>query len=328
LETEGRVQQTTIQIDRATERYARLIISPLEGGYGTTIGSALRRVLLSSLGGAAITSVRLTDVYHEFSVIPNAREDTTQLLLNLKGVRFRALAGDSVDEWRLGLVSSGEGVVTAADIEVPSDLEVVNPEHPILTLDSRDADVQLELVVRRGTGYSPADDREKLSIGELPVDAIFSPIRRVAFKVTKTRVGRFANFDSLALEIWTDGAVSPDDAVREAATILRDRFAAVAGFGAEVEEAGTAGSNAIPKQVYETAIEELDLSVRAYNCLKRAGLTRVGEILERMALGEEEMLVIRNFGQKSLTELEEALEEKGFMEYIPGGDGSGGAGGE
>jgi DNA-directed RNA polymerase subunit alpha len=182
LDSNNAIEQARIEVLRSTERYAQVRISPLDGGYGTTLGNALRRVLLSSLGGAAITSVRISGVFHEFAVIPNAREDTTRLLLNLKQVRFRGLS-DSAQEWRITLTARGEGLVTAADIELPSDLEVVNPEQPIITLDSHDADLQLDFVVRRGRGYSPAEERGKLPIGELPVDSIFTPVRRVAYEV-------------------------------------------------------------------------------------------------------------------------------------------------
>ncbi|MCE7937203.1 MAG: DNA-directed RNA polymerase subunit alpha [Chloroflexi bacterium CFX6] len=311
------LEQTRIEVERATERYAKILISPLEGGSGTTLGNALRRVLLSSLGGVAITSIKLADVYHEFSVIPNVREDTTRLLLNLKQVRFKPLDLNGSQEWRVGLIANGEGLVTAADLHLPPDLEVMNPEQPILTLDSHDADIQMELMVRRGRGYSPADERGKLAIGELPVDAIFSPIRRVAFSVSKTRVGRLSDHDGLTMEIWTDGSVAPQEALAQAAAILTEKFRFIAGLGSQVVEATEPEGDGIPTPVYETAIEELDLSVRAYNCLKRAGLTRVGEILERMAQGDEEMLVIRNFGQKSLDELKDALVAKGFGDYMP-----------
>lgn len=308
-------EQPQISVDRATENYARMVIGPLEGGYGTTLGNALRRTLISSINGAAITSVKIADVYHEFSVIPHAREDTSRLLLNLKQVRFRPLV-DGDHEWRLGLLASGEGLVTAADLQIPSDLEVVNPEQAILTLDSHDAELQMELVVHTGRGYSPADERGRLAIGELPVDAIFSPIRRVAFEVFKTRVGRLSNYDSLILEIWTDGSVSPRDALSDAAAILAGKFSFIAGYGNEALRPLASDQGNIPPQVYETPIEELDLSVRAYNCLKRAGLTRVGEIFDRMSQGPDEMLVIRNFGQKSLDELMVALVAKGFDEHL------------
>lgn len=310
------LEQTRIEVERATEQYAKINISPLEGGYGTTLGNALRRVLISSLGGTAITSVKIADVYHEFSVIPHVREDSTRFLLNLKKVRFRPVSESNENEWRIGLIAQGEGLVTAGDLQLPPDLEVINPEQPILTLDSHEADVQLELVVSRGRGYSPADDRSKLAIGELPIDAIFSPIRRVAFQVRKTRVGRMADFDNLIMEIWTDGSVVPKDALIDASRILAERFRFLAGYDTAMVEEAAEDADGIPTPVYETAIEELDLSVRAYNCLKRAGLTRVGEILERMAQGDDEMLVIRNFGQKSLDELKVALVAKGFEEYM------------
>jgi len=309
-------ERTKIVLERSTARYAAIKISPLQGGYGTTAGNALRRVLLSSLEGAAVTSIKVADVYHEFSTIPHVVEDTTRLILNVKQVRFRALAEEPEAEWRLTLAARGEGVVTAADIQLPPDLEVANPEQPILTLDSHEADVQLELIVRRGRGYSPAEDRGKLPIGELPVDAIFSPVRRVAFRVEKTRVGKLADYDSLRMEIWSDGTIGPQDALTKAAGILADQFSYIANFGTEVEEDEPEDRGGIPTSVYEMAIEELDLSVRAYNCLKRAGLTRVGEILERMAVGEEEMLVIRNFGQKSLDELKESITAKGLDIYV------------
>ena len=308
-------EQTRIDIDRSTENYARIVIGPLEGGYGTTLGNALRRTLISSINGAAITSVKIVDVYHEFSVIPHAREDTTRLLLNLKQVRFNPqVPGEH--EWRVGLMASGGGLVTAADLQLPSDLEVVNPEQPILTLDSPDADLHMEFSVRTGRGYSPADERGRLAIGELPVDAIFSPVRRVAFDVYKTRVGRLSNYDSLIMEIWTDGSVSPSDALTQAASILAGKFSFIADYGTEPLRVLPSDQGNIPPQVYETPIEELDLSVRAYNCLKRAGLTRVGEILDRMSQGTDEMLVIRNFGQKSLDELKVALIAKGFDEHL------------
>jgi len=315
LESIHSSEQTRIDVDRSTENYARIVIGPLEGGYGTTLGNALRRTLLSSINGAAVVSVKIADVYHEFSVIPHAREDTTRLLLNLKAVRFRPLV-DGEHEWRVSLMASGEGLVTAADLQLPSDLEVVNPEQPILTLDSHDADLHLELLVRTGRGYSPGDERGRLAIGELPVDAIFSPVRRVAFDVHKTRVGRLSNYDSLILEVWTDGSMSPSDALTDAAAILAGKFGFIAGYGTEPLRAVPSEQGNIPPQVYETPIEELDLSVRAYNCLKRAGLTRVGEILDRMAQGPDEMLVIRNFGQKSLDELKVALIAKGFDEHL------------
>ncbi len=310
------MEQVSVEVERLTAGYGAMRISPLPAGFGTTVGNALRRVLLSSLSGVAITSIRLAGIYHEFSVIPSAREDTTLLRLNLKQIRFRSSNEDPDAEWRLMLAVRGEGLVTAADIRLPSDLEIVNPEQPILTLDSSDADVQLELHVQRGVGYSPAEERGRLGIGELPVDAIFSPIRRVAFQVAKL-VGREAGKDSLTLEVWTDGTIGPEAAVRQAACILVSHFQHIAGFGICRPAPVELVASGIPAWVYETPLAELELSVRSRNCLKRAGLKKVGEVLDRLARGESEILVIRNFGQKSLDELKQALIAKGFGEYLP-----------
>jgi len=286
-------------------------MTPLQGGYGITLGNALRRVLLSSLPGAAVTSIRIDGLHHDFAAIPHAREDTTQLLLNVKQIRFKFHGENPV---RLQLEARGEGVVTAADIRCPSEVEIINPELPLLTLDSNDAEFSMELTVQRGTGYSPAEERGRLPIGEIPVDAIFSPIRKVNFTVEQTRVGRMTDYDKLTMEIWTDGSIDPQEALRQAAQILVDQFKHIASFGVEaegVEKEEKKGE--IPPQVYERPIDDLDLSVRAYNCLKRAGITKVGEILDRLSKGDEEMLTIRNFGRKSLDELKAALRAKGFL---------------
>lgn len=306
-------QEPTIETDVLTRDYGRFSLSPLEGGYGTTLGNALRRVLLSSLSGAAVTAVKIDGVHHEFSPIPHAKEDTTQLILNLKELRLRSNAENGA---RLFLEARGEGVVTAADIQAPPEVEILNPELELLTLDSNDANIEMELVVATGRGYSPAEERSELYLGELPVDAIFSPIRKAAYSVEQTRVGRMTNFDRLALEIWTDGTITPTDALRHAAQILVDQFKLIASYGLEPEEEEAAEEEGIPQAVYETPIEDLDLTVRAYNCLKRAGITEVGEIIERLRRGDDEMLVIRNFGQKSLEELKDRLEEHGYLEYV------------
>jgi len=288
-------------------------MSPLEGGYGTTLGNALRRVLLSSLSGAAITAMKINGVHHEFSPIPHAKEDTTRLLLNLKRLRLHSRAENGT---RMYLEARGEGVVTAADIQAPPEVEILNPELELLTLDSDEANIEMELTVGTGQGYSPAEERAGLHLGELPVDAIFSPIRKVSYQVEQTRVGRMTNFDRLTVEIWTDGTISPTDAMRQAAQILVDQFKLIASYGLEITEDEREADEGIPQTIYETPIEDLDLSVRAYNCLKRAGIIQVGEIVERLRRGDDEMLVIRNFGQKSLDELKERLQAHGFFEYV------------
>jgi DNA-directed RNA polymerase subunit alpha len=295
--------------DVVTMEYGRFIIGPLEGGYGTTLGNALRRVLLSSLSGAAVASVKISDVYHEFSPIPYAKEDTTRLLLNLKKLRLKSHSDDSV---RLPLEAKGEGIVTAGDIQCPTEVEIINPELHLLTLNSDDAELDMELVVQQGKGYSPAEERGSLPIGEIPVDAIFSPIRKVNYKVERTRVGRMTNYDRLTIEIWTDGTIEPEEALSTAAEILVTQFSFVATLGKpeaeeELEEGG------IPTRVYDALIDDLGLSVRAFNCLKRAGITKVGKVLEMLQRGDDEILQIRNFGKKSLEELKAALRAKGFL---------------
>jgi DNA-directed RNA polymerase subunit alpha len=301
-----------IEYDALTRDYGRFALSPLESGYGITLGNALRRILLSSLEGAAIVSIQVRGIHHEFSTIPNVREDMTSLLLNLKQVRFK-FTDDEEESARLHLEVRGEGVVTAGDISCPPTVEVVNPEVYLLTTDSAEADLEIEMSVSRGRGYSPAEERGKLPVGEIPTDAIYSPVRKVNFKVDRTRIGQVSNFDRLILEVWTDGTIAPVEALSTSAQILVKHLVPVAEFGdvtidvePEVEE------SRIPDRVAEANIEDLDLSVRAFNCLKRAGITKVGEILEKLERDEDELLSIRNFGQKSLDELKEKLEMKGF----------------
>lgn len=308
-----KTQVPSIETDALTRDYGRFTMSPLDGGYGTTLGNALRRVLLSSLSGAAVTAMKINGIHHEFSPIPHAKEDTTRLLLNLKRLRLHSRAENGT---RMYLEARGEGVVTAADIQAPPEVEILNPELELLTLDSDEANIEMELTVGTGQGYSPAEERAGLHLGELPVDAIFSPIRKTSYQVEQTRVGRMTNFDRLTIEIWTDGTISPTDAMRQAAQILVDQFKLIASYGLEITEDEREADEGIPQTIYETPIEDLDLSVRAYNCLKRAGIIQVGEIVERLRRGDDEMLVIRNFGQKSLDELKESLQAHGFFEYV------------
>ncbi len=305
-----------IECTASTQKYARFEIGPLESGFGITLGNALRRVLLSSLPGAAVTSVRINDVYHEFSPIPSAREDTTELILNLKQLRMRLFSEEPV---RIYVHAKGAGPITAADLNVPPEVEIINPELYLLTLDSPDADFDMELTVSPGKGYLPAeaDSRPKLPIGEMPIDAIFSPMRRVNYTVERTRVGGATDFDRLILEVWTDGSMNPDSAVKQSARQLVELFSMVAGVELVEDTSEFHDDSGIPGRVAEQPIEELDLSMRAYNCLKRAGITRVGEVLRKLEVGgDTEMLAIRNFGRKSLDELIEKLREKDYLNYI------------
>ena len=301
-----------IEADAQARNYGRFVIGPMESGYGITIGNALRRILLSSLEGAAIISVQVRGIHHEFSTVPHVREDMTSLLLNLKQVRFK-FADDADDQARLRLEVKGEGVVVAGDIVCPPILEVVNPEQYLLTTDSPEADLEVEMTVALGRGYSPAEERGKLPVAEIPTDAIYSPVRKVNYKIERARIGQVSSFDKLVMEVWTDGTISPAEALSTGAQLLIKHMASIADLGdvtlevePEVEE------SRIPERIAQTNIEDLDLSVRAFNCLKRAGITKVGEILEKLERDEEELLAIRNFGQKSLDELKENLEAKGY----------------
>jgi DNA-directed RNA polymerase subunit alpha len=301
-----------IEGENISRSYGKFIISPLESGYGITVGNALRRVLLSSLEGAAVTSLRVSDVPHEFSDIPGVKEDMTQLLLQVKQLRLILHEGESS---RLRLDVQGEGQVTAADIICPSEVEIVNPELYLFTVDNDKAKLEIEMTVQRGRGYSPAEERGRLPIGEVPVDAIYSPIKRVNFDVQRARVGQNTNFDRLVLEIWTDGTVRSEAALKQSAQILMSHLRLIAGVTEEslaavapVEEAPKVSS-----EIYETPIEQLDLSVRVFNSLKRTGITTVGEVLDMLSKGEEAMLAIRNFGDKSLDELREKLREKNYL---------------
>jgi DNA-directed RNA polymerase subunit alpha len=302
-----------IETEASSQSFGRFSIGPLEGGYGITLGHTLRRVLLSSLTGAAVTSLRVSGVHHEFSDIPNVREDMTALILNVKQLRLKLHQNESA---RLRVEIKGEGIITAGDLECPPHVEIMNPDLHLLTADSPDAELDMEFVVQMGRGYSPSEERGKLPIGEIPVDAIFSPIRKANYVVERARIGQATDYDRLIMEITTDGTITPRDSLSEAAKILVQHFSLISGVTeievpAEQEEEG-----GIPSKVYETPIEDLELTVRAYNCLKRAGITQVGEILEKLKKGEDEILAIRNFGQKSLDELMERLEEKGYLDVL------------
>jgi DNA-directed RNA polymerase subunit alpha len=302
-----------IESDASSRNYGRFIIGPLESGYGITLGNALRRVLLRSLPGAAVTSIRVNDVHHEFSVIPGVKEDTTHLILQIKQLRLKMYSEEPA---RLRLDVRSEGTVVAGDVQAPPEVEIVNPDLYLFTIDSADAGVEIEMTVESGRGYSPAEERGRLSIGELPVDAIFSPVRRVNYAVEQARVGQMTNYDRLILEVWTDGTIRPNEALSQAAQILVTHLRLVAGVSEEVAPLETEEieeEEGIPREIYETPIEQLDLSVRVFNSLKRTGITSVGEILEMLERGEDAMLTIRNFGEKSLVELKDKLREKNFL---------------
>lgn len=317
--TNNMVLPHKVEGDATSRNYGRFIISPLESGFGLTLGTALRRVLLSSLPGAAVTSIRVSDVHHEFSAIPGVREDMTQLILQVKQLRLKLFEGESA---RLRLEHRGEGTVTAADIIPPSEVEIVNTDLYLFTVDAPDAHLEIEFEVQAGRGYSPAEDRGRLPIGELPVDAIFSPVRRVNFDVERARVGQRTNYDKLIVEIWTDGTIRPEEALSEAAKILVKHLTVITGYEIVASEDGDRGDpepemGGVRRELYDKPIEELDLSVRVFNSLKRTGITTVGDVLDMLARGPDAMLAIRNFGEKSLDELVVKLRDKGYLNDAP-----------
>jgi DNA-directed RNA polymerase subunit alpha len=303
------------KIEREAEarNYGKFVISPLEHGYGVTLGNALRRVLLSSLEGAAVTSIRIVDILHEFTDIPGVREDILQVMLQVKQLR---LILQDVDATRMHLEVRGEGVVTAADIITSPEVQIINPDLYLFTADNAKTRLDIELIVERGRGYAPSNERGRMPIGELPVDAIFSPVKRVNWEVLAARVGQSTNYDKLVLEIWTDGAISPEKALSASAKMLIEHLRYVAGISEETltitMEKEVAGSH-LTSEVAETPVESLDLSVRVFNSLKRTGITTVGDVLELLEKGDQAVMSIRNFGEKSLDELRAKMQEKGYL---------------
>ncbi|MBT7190319.1 MAG: DNA-directed RNA polymerase subunit alpha [Anaerolineae bacterium] len=303
-----------IEREAESRNYGKFIISPLEQGYGATIGNAMRRALLSSLPGIAVTSMRIADVLHEFTDVPGVREDVVQIMLQVKQIRMKL---DGVDSTRMHLEVRGEGVVTAADIIAPPEVEIVNPDLYLFTVDNNTATMDIEFSVERGRGYSPAGERsEHMPIGEMPVDALFSPVKKVNWDVSSARVGQSTNYDKLMLEIWTDGSIAPEKALSTSGKILIEHLRHIAGVSEEslmavieeeVEEKG------VTSEIAETPIEALDLSVRVFNSLKRTGITTVGDVIDLLEKGDQAIMSIRNFGEKSLTELRQKMTEKGFM---------------
>jgi DNA-directed RNA polymerase subunit alpha len=286
---------------------SRFEVTPLQEGYGVTLGNSLRRVLLGSLDGAAVTSIQINGVFHEFSTIENVKEDVTQIVLNVKKLRLRSFARHALT---LKLVKRGAGPVTAADITESADVEIVNPDLVLLTLDSDSGSIEMDLTVESGMGYRPAEHTEDMPIGVIPVDAIFSPVRRVNYQVEKTRVGQMTNYDKLMLEIESDGTTTAEAALSQAADILMREFRRFAQIGRPAAPDSEESAVAPSANLLDAPIEELDLPMRAYNSLKRNSITKIGQVL---SLSDDEFLRMRNFGQKSLDELKERLALRGFI---------------
>lgn len=280
--------------------YGRFVIEPLERGYGTTLGNALRRVLLSSLTGAAVSSVRIQGVLHQFSTIPGVREDTMDLILNLKGLSLKLFSDEAKN---IRIVAHGPGEVLAGEVITNPEVEVLNPDHHIAYLDEG-AELVIDLTIERGRGYVPADrnKRTDMPIGVIAVDSIFSPIRRVNYQIEATRVGQVTDYDRLILEVWTNGAIHPEEAISTASRILVEHFRHFMGLSDDVAliESAREVKEDTSNRILEMPIEELDLSVRSYNCLKRAGINTVHELTDKT---DEDMMKVRNLGKKSLEEV-------------------------
>lgn len=296
-------------VEGENNEYGRFIVEPLERGYGTTLGNSLRRILLSSLPGAAVVSLKIEGVLHEFSVIPHVIEDTPQIILNLKKLRLAIYS----DEPQLLIIDAeGEGEVRASDIKAPADVKILNPDLLIATLE-KGGRLNMEITASKGRGYVPAV-RNKMPnqpIGVIPVDSIFTPIKKVNYTVEDTRVGQVTDYDKLTLEVWTDGSIKPDEAISMGGSILSKHLELFINLTEKPEEVETPEDKEEEdkEKVLELTIEELDLSVRSYNCLKRAGINTVDELVRKT---EEEMMKVRNLGKKSLEEVQNKLSQLGL----------------
>lgn len=309
-----------VETDVVSQTYGRFIIGPLESGFGITVGNALRRVLLSSLPGAAVTAVHISDVPHEFASIPGVREDVVQVILQIKQLRVKM---EGEEERHMSLRVEGSGTVTAGDIMAPPEIEILNPSLGLFNVDEDEVSIDIDFTVEHGRGYRPADQQERDStlVGELPVDALFSPIRRVSFDVDRARVGQMTDYDRLTIEIWSDGRIEPLEALKEAAHILQKHLRLIAGFSLDEEleplEVGRKEEKETTPERYDMPLDRLDLSTRVFNALRRAGISSVGEVIEMLEEGgEDALLAVRNVGDKSLEEVRERLQEEGLLEDV------------
>ena len=307
--------QPEVRVIETEDNYGHFRIEPLKRGYGHTLGNAMRRVLLSSLPGAAISSIRITGVLHEFADIPGVTEDVTQIILNIKRIRLTCTASHPVE---LYLTANREGNVTAADIQCPPEVTIVNPDQIVATLDSENAELEMYLTVEQGIGFTLSDTQEDTPIGVVPVDAIFTPIRRVEYRVEHARVGQVTDLDALILRVWTDGTLTPETALGQSGQILCDYFSLIRDFHplAQRIEVGIAR----PDPVTSTPLESLQLQNRAYNALRRGGISTVEQLL---AMDEDSLLKIQGLGAKTLSEVKERLAQSDL--FLTESNGAGGA---
>jgi len=297
-----------IECLESSDKYGRFLAEPLGKGFGTTLGNSMRRVLLGYLPGASVTQVRIEGIQHEFSPIPHVREDVLEFLLNIKALNLRPLSGQP---GKLTLEKEGRGEVHAADINPSIDFEIANPELYLATLDSPKAKLYVELDAELGTGYRPAESGDNLPAGTIPVDAIFTPVRKVNFTTEPMHVGRETSHERLYLEVWTDGTIAPADAISLSAAILMEQLTPFVDYGrvSKIDEEKKALRESIPEDLYNLPVEQLDLSVRAMNCLRRSGINTIGELI---STGEKELMSLRNFGQTSKQEVDERLKALGL----------------
>ena len=308
-----------IRVMDSEETYGKVAVEPLPRGFGLTIGNPLRRILLSSTNGSAITWVKIDEVVHEYAAVPGVKEEVMELLLNIKRIRIRSQS-DRAGKMRLDV--TGEGRVCAGDISTSSDFEIVNPELHLATLDSDNSHLSIEFNVEQGVGYQPAvqaDGTSNPPVGVLPVDAVFSPVRKVNYNVERTRVGQVTDYERLVMEVWTDGTIRAVEAIQQASENLVNHFFLFSNLNRAVDEGSDRTPLVVSPEIYQTPIEKLELSPRTLNCLKRSHISKVGEVLE---MSDDELLKIRNFGEKSLVELREKLAEHGVTDLADGPAGS------
>ncbi len=296
-----------VKEEKSEKDFGKFVIEPLEPGYGHTLGNSLRRVLLSSIPGAAVTSVRISGVKHKFSTIPGLKENVVDLLLNIKGLNINLL--NSKDTSVIKLSVKGPKKITAKDLELSEDVEVTNKEHYIGYLNDKKAKLEMELTVERGLGYSLSEERKMSTVGVIPTDAIFTPVRRVNYEVSATRVGRQTNLDKLTLDIWTNGAVSPREALDEAARILASSFSQIYNPKASVTLDASAQAPAVPENITKLTVDELDLPTRIYNSLRNGGIETFGDLL---STPRKDLISMRNMGAKSISIIEEKLKGRGI----------------
>jgi DNA-directed RNA polymerase subunit alpha len=300
-----------IRVIESEETYGKVAVEPLPRGFGLTIGNPLRRILLSSTNGSAITWVKIDEVVHEYAAVPGVKEEVMELLLNVKRIRIRS---QSERAGKMRLDVTGEGRVCAGDISTSSDFEIVNPDLHLATLDADSSHLSIEFNVEQGVGYqtaAQADGTSNPPVGVLPVDAVFSPVRKVNYNVERTRVGQVTDYERLIMEVWTDGTIRAVEAIQQAAENLVNHFFLFSNLNKVAEEGSERVPLVVSPEIYQTPIEKLELSPRTLNCLKRSHISKVGEVLE---MSDDELLKIRNFGEKSLVELKEKLAEHGVTD--------------